>query len=213
MTDRVSTHDREEAAERRLLAGFFRFAAGYLLKGPDDETEKVLADPEWIAAVVDSGLVPERIAALPAAERADQNHQFMTRFRIPGDRFIPPFEQAYRDGKATVDDAAVSECLQVYAVAGYQLEPFTHIQADHVGHQARFLAAVLEREADCLEQDDGDGPATVRTWRTGFIDEHCSWWAELASRVSDDTLCRQIQTVVHLLSGLAKRVGDRGGTG
>lgn len=208
MSDEAAVRDLREAADCRLLAELFRFAAGYFLRGPDDETEKVLADPDWCAAAIDSGLVSAEAVAKPMAEHMEQNHQFLSMFRIPGSSFIPPFEQAYREGKATVDDAAVTECLQVYEAAGYKLPPFKHVQGDHLGHQARFLAAILDQEAGCLDKRDEEAAASVATWRTGFVDEHCGWWATFAERVEAARPCRQIRTVTTLLPSLAKAAAD-----
>ncbi|MCP4896434.1 MAG: molecular chaperone TorD family protein [bacterium] len=198
---------RQEAADRRLLAGLFRFVAGYFLEGPTEASDAVLANPQWRIDLVQSGLLSEQGTDDEIAPLKEHTHQFLRVFRVPGDAFVPPFEQAYRKGKATVDDSAVGQCATVYDEAGYELEPFKHIQADHIGHQARFLAAILDREAECLEREDRDAAATVATWRTGFLLERSAWWSSLAERAGGQEVCGQVRLVTLLAAALANTGG------
>jgi TorA maturation chaperone TorD len=192
----------EEAAQRRLLSDLLRLIAGYFLEGPNADVEEVISDSDWQSGLVDAGLVSRAQIDAAAATPEDHSHEFLRMFRIPGDLFVPPFEQAYREGKATVDRAAPLECQRVYTAAGYDLAPFKHIQTDHIGHQARFLASVLEREAECLEQDNTEEASTAATWRVGFVKEHCRWWAEFAERAADAHPCQQILVVTGILDSL-----------
>lgn len=203
----VGASDRRamEAADLRRLAELLLFAAGYFLKGPHEAADAVLTDPDWYDATVDSGLLPAAVTEAALADGDEERRQFSATFRIPGARFVPPFEQAYREGKAGGDDDAVGECLRLYAAAGYQLAPFGHVQADHAGHQARFLAVVLEQEADCLSQADPSA-CTVATWRAGFVAEHCQWWVQLSDRVAASGACRQLRAATALLARLAEAV-------
>ncbi len=198
----VAGDRREAAGDGRLVAGMLRFVAGYFLRGPDDETEEILTDVEWQRATTESGLTPAAVADAPVDDLDGHERQFAELFRVPGTAFIPPFEQAYRGGKATVDGSATTECLQLYAAAGYQLHPFKHVQADHAGHQARFVAALLEQEEDCLGTGEAETAATVATWRRGFVAEHCGWWSSFSDRVAAAGACRQIRTVAALLASL-----------
>ncbi len=200
---RPSGLSRQEAADCSLLAGLFRFVAGYFLAGPSEDTEKVFVDPEWRHNLVDCQLLAEDLADERMLSEKEHGRQFLSTFRIPGDSFVPPFEQAYRKGKATVDESAVSGCTVVYESAGYELAPFKQIQTDHIGHQARFVAAVLEQEADCLEREDIDAAATVATWRTGFLQKHCAWWSSLNERVDRQGIHGQIRLVTALAAALA----------
>lgn len=205
----VAGDRREAAGDGRLVAGMLRFVAGYFLRGPDDETEEILTDVEWQRATTESGLIPAAVADETLIDLDEHRRQFSELFRVPGTAFIPPFEQAYRGGKATVESSATTECLRLYAAAGYRLHPFKHAQADHAGHQARFLAALLEQEAGCLADGEAGTAATVATWRQGFVAEHCGWWTDFSDRATASGACQQIRTAATLLASLG-RAAERG---
>jgi TorA maturation chaperone TorD len=196
------TGGSEEAAQRRLLSDLLRLIAGYFLEGPNPDVEEVISDSDWQSGLVEAGLVSRVHIDAAAATPEDHSHEFVRMFRIPGDRFVPPFEQAYREGKATVDRAAPLECQRVYTTAGYDLAPFKHIQTDHVGHQTRFLASVLEREAECLELENTEQASTAATWRVGFVRDHCQWWTDFTERVADARPCQQVRVVADILCSM-----------
>lgn len=207
-TSRPAGLSGPEAADCRLLAGLFRFVAGYFLAGPTEASQAVLADPQWRSELASGGFLVPRSFDDPPLPLQEHTRQFVRTFRVPGDSFVPPYEQAYRKGKATVDDSAVGGCAAVYEKAGYELDPFQHIQADHIGHQARFVSAILEQEATCLDRGDEEEAATVATWRTGFLEEHCSWWQAFGKRVAERGLAAQVCLVAALASSLATAGGE-----
>ena len=210
MTDSSRSSDPAtslEAADCRLLAGLFRFVASYFLEGPNTALEDVLSDTRWRGDLIESGLLGE--AEIPDRLLSKNRHSemFLRFFRIPGDSYVPPFEQAYRKGKATVESSAVGECTEIYETAGYDRAPFKHMQSDHVGHQARFVAALLEREADCLDRSDAEATATVTTWRAGFLRDHCSWWDTFSERIRQNDGQGQILLIGALTSALSTTSG------
>ena len=192
-----------EAAAHRRLADLLLFAAGYFLAGPDERSHALLTDPAWLAGLRRARLLGRGIEVRDPTTVSSHRQQFAELFRIPSDRYVAPVEQAFRDAKATVDDSAVGECLAVYQAAGYELAPYAHIQADHLGHQLRFVHAVLTREADCLERGDTAAAATVASWRRGFLADHGRWWRELAQRTRSRNPCAAIRHAV----SLAERLG------
>ena len=200
----------DDAASLRHLAGLFLFAARYFLGGPDEEIHRILGDAAWWGSLEEGGLVHGRPPGSPVdLERHRSSYQAL--FLIPGDGFVPPFEQAYREGKATVDSSATTACTLIYRSAGYDAAPFGGVQRDHIGHQLRFLSALLEREASSRDQGDPDAAKRVASWETGFLAEHCWWWPRFVERVLGTEPPAEISAAVLLVAGLHEVVTGRDG--
>jgi len=192
------------ADELRSLADLSLFLAAYFLEGPDARRHELLSDEGWCREFVEAGLldsVPSPVVGLDEHQR-----RFGELLRIPGDRFVPPFEQAYHEGKATVEFSAPAACEQLYRRAGYSRDPFSNVEPDHVGHQLRFLAGLLERRATKLEAGDVDGARVVATWVHGLINDRCWWWRGMAARLRERDLPAQMEVVVALLTGVHNRL-------
>jgi len=106
---------------------------------------------------------PARIGELRAA--------FDVHMRIPGGRALLPYESSHLPDQERIrGPERMAEVAGLYATAGFDMEPFTQFPADHIGHELRFVAALLRREAALAH----GSPAAVNAlgWRTGFIREH-----------------------------------------
>jgi len=193
----------------RHLAGLFLFAARYFLSGPDEEIHGILGDSQWWALLRETGLANGE----PRGKTVDldwHRSAFETLFRIPGDGFVPPYEQAYHEGKATVNLSATAECAKVYQAAGYEAAPFAGVQRDHIGHHLRFLSALLEREADCLDRGEVEAAERVVTWEEGFLADRCWWWPRFVERVRVLEPPAEVDAANLLISGLHAALGARG---
>lgn len=193
-----------EAVAFRRLADLFLFAAGYFLSGPDERSHALLADPSWRSALADSSLLDCAGESGDPLDFEQHTRQFRELFRVPGPRYVPPMEQAYRGEKATFDASAVGECQTVYEAAGYDPAPFGATQPDHIGHQLRFLHAVAAREADCLERGDPAAAERAASWRRGFLRDHGGWWVEMARQAGDRKPCAEMRLILGLVVGLAR---------
>ncbi len=209
---RLDTHEHSfRSATSELivrLTQFLNLAGEYFLQGPSSRLEKLLADPEWVRSLRECGLV----GSSPPVGSADPDvhrREFEELLRIPGARFVPPFEQAYRDAETSPEHSATIACRSIYAAAGYEMSPFRHAQPDHIGHQLRFLAALGEREVTCLERGDAEAAVRVGTWRQGFVREHCTWWGEFVGRLASASSCPQVvlmATLAGTLEGILSRL-------
>jgi len=106
---------------------------------------------------------PARIGELRAA--------FDAHMRIPGRQAILPYESSHLPETERIHGPErIADVAGLYATAGFDMEPFTQFPADHIGHELRFVAALLRREAALFP-----GSSAARNafgWRTGFIREH-----------------------------------------
>ncbi len=199
----ASAASREGAGEARPLADLCLFLAQYFLQGPSGRLDDVLRDPAWSAGLQRAGLLREDPGGEPAG-LSTHHAEFEDLLRIPGERFVPPFEQAYHAQKATVEFSAPAACERVYQHAGYDRAPFGAVQADHAGHQLRFLSALLGRLGDTQERGDEDAVLRILTWRDGFLRDRCWWWPRFAERILERHPCRQIRLAAALLPASAK---------
>ncbi|RMG46600.1 MAG: hypothetical protein D6718_05235 [Acidobacteria bacterium] len=189
----------DPAAVREHAADLVDLAGSYFLGGPTPELERLLRRPRWIPGLVASGV----LAADPGGRFADPDRharEFEALFRIPDrTRAVVPREGAHADEGGR---PAAAACRLLYARAGYDMAPFRHLGPDHIGHQLRFAAALLRREAACLERHDDGARARVRSWIEGFAEEHGAWW----SRFAEEALRRARSRQVRVMAALAGRV-------
>ena len=200
----------DDAAAPRHLAGLVLFAARYCLSGPDEEVHRILGNAAWWGSLEEAGLAPGQPSGSPV-DLEQHRSLYQAFFWIPGNAFVPPYEQAYREGKATVDSSATAACTSIYRVAGYDAAPFDDVQRDHIGHQLRFLSALLEREADCRDQDDIGAASRVVSWEEGFLAEHCWWWPRFTERVLAMDPPAEMSAAVLLIAGLHAAMEARKG--
>lgn len=202
-TKHTSSVTREGAGPSRPLADLFLFLAQYYLEGPSDRLDAVLRSAAWPEELKQAGLLDESPGGEPAGLSAHRL-EFEGLLRIPGEGFVPPFEQAYHTQKATVEFSAPAACERVYQHAGYDRAPFVAVQADHVGHQLRFLSALLGRLGDAHERHDGDAVLRVLSWRDGFLRDRCWWWPRFSGKILERGPCRQVRLAAVLLPALAR---------
>ncbi len=191
----------EEADAVRLLADLCLFMAQYFLQGPDERLDGLMGEAVWLNQLKKARLVPDNpggeVANLPTHKR-----EFEALLRIPSGSFVPPFEQAYHDRKATVQFSAPAACERVYGSSGYDLSPFTGVQPDHVGHQLRFLAALFDRLGKSTREGDSDAVMNILSWRSSFLRDRCWWWPRFGGDLLQKRPCRQIRVAATLLSNL-----------
>lgn len=96
---------------------------------------------------------------------------FGLHMRIPGGQALLPYESSHLPDQERIrGPERMADVASIYAAAGFDMEPFTQFPADHIGHELRFVAALLRREATLAR----GSPAALNAhgWRTGFIREH-----------------------------------------
>ena len=108
---------------------------------------------------------------------------FDVHLRVPGGRALLPYETSHLP--ATERERGPERMAAVaglYATAGFDMEPNTQVPADHVGHELRFVAALLRREAGL--EPGSSAAQNVVGWRSGFVRDHLGFCvAGLAARV------------------------------
>lgn len=90
-------------------------------------------------------------------------------FRVPGSQNLRPYEAEH----ATPGGHSVRvEVAELYQQAGFSTSPYEHEPPDHIGHELRFLSALVMRAASCQRQGQLSTAATLGSWISGFIRDH-----------------------------------------
>lgn len=96
---------------------------------------------------------------------------------IPGSQAFLPYETSHLPPNMSPrGPERLALIAGLYKRAGFPLEPWTHYPADHLGHELRFLAALLRHQALCEQRQEHQGAANVKTWRQGFLQDHLQAW-------------------------------------
>lgn len=96
---------------------------------------------------------------------------------IPGSQAFLPYETSHLPPEMRPrGPQRLAQIAGLYKRAGFSLEPWTHYPADHLGHELRFLAALLRHQAICEQRQEHPAAANVKTWRQGFLQDHLQAW-------------------------------------
>lgn len=119
-------------------------------------------------------------------ELTELGRAFDIHLRIPGPAALLPFETSHMpDAERVRGPERLAEVAGLYRRAGYDMEPFTHLPADHLGHELRFLGALAGQRADAVARGDEAAAANLATWERGFRAEHVENWVGLFARRAD----------------------------
>lgn len=202
MTEDRHGNDQQRAGDLRRLADLFELAGTYFLAGPSEAVDRLLADEEWVASLVGAGLL-EKDPGGKAATPDEHAREFEALLRIPDrERAVPPQEAAHVPKPDEPERTPVLVCRSLYERAGYEAAPYADLPADHVGHQLRFLAALMRKEADCLERGDDAAAANVRGWVVGFAGDHTSWWETFGAKLAERAATRPLRVMAALVGRL-----------
>ncbi len=198
----------EGRAERLLgLASILQFVASFFFNGPSPELDRLLSDDEWLKSLLEAGLVGKEAAEnMEILTPEAHANAFFHLFRVPRKgESLPPYEQTYLKERVTDPRATPAvACKLIYEQAGYDMSPYENIPADFLGHQARFLSEVLKKEADAISKGDHEGADNAKSWRVGFLSEHCLWWERFSSDIKEKQNARQFLIISDLIRSLVR---------
>jgi putative dimethyl sulfoxide reductase chaperone len=123
---------------------------------------------------------------------------FEARFRVPGDRYLTPYESVYRSqsgGRLCGPETGAVERL--YLKEG--LEPngeFSELP-DHVGVELEFMAFLCRKTLEAMRAGDPDTAQDYRHQQCCFFIEHLGTWARLLA----ERLASQAQTSLYRFLG------------
>jgi TorA maturation chaperone TorD len=208
MDSRVATREITKIgrlpAELRSRASFYRLLAGAFLEEPKADYLRALRHPDALADLArlgvrfDADVTETDLEALTEALACE----YTTLFLAPGG--CPPVESVRLFGRTQQEP--FQKVKQIFARTGFLLQPegFALFE-DQLGVELSFVAAMLERLAACLDEDDASASVLLEKEIKRFWALHLGRWvrgyANLLARITEHSFYREI---AHLLRDFAE---------
>jgi TorA maturation chaperone TorD len=203
----VNTLQQED---RRVRANVYRLLGGLFLTEPTGDVLAVLGDDDtWevFGALAPSANLTE-LRSLLASDQFSLEAvrlEYHRLFSVPTGPYVFPYESCYSvpDPPGPLMGPATIAVVNAYAEAGFEMSPEFQDAPDHLGVEFRFVAELLDREAQALEDGDAAEVARFVSLRSRFCDEHLSRWV---GRVSDRIAASRVSGFYSGLSSLAAAI-------
>jgi TorA maturation chaperone TorD len=175
----------------RIRANVYRLLGGLFLKEPAAELLDLLrAGETWeifgILAPA-AGLHPLR-ALLTSDEFSLESVrlEYHRLFSVPTGPYVFPYESCYSvaEPPGPLMGPATVAVVDAYAQAGFALSPDFEDAPDHLGVEFRFVAELLDQEAQAWDDGDASEAERFASLRTRFCNEHLrKWVGKVADRI------------------------------
>jgi len=204
MTD--AEHIQWEEA-RGAVYGFFSQA---FISGPSQQFLQALISDEGTANL--SGIFPDAAYRQELAQvRLDAREgrltleaaalDFEALFRVPGSRYLSPYESVYRSKTASgwgcLCGPEAMAVERLYLKAGLGPNAGFSELPDHVGVELEFMATLCRKAVEALQAGDGSTAQEYRHQQYCFFVEHLGTWVRLLA----ERLASQAQTSLYRFLG------------
>lgn len=162
---------RERAALYGLLAGLFR-------RQPSPQTLLSLRSAELREAMALAGMELDEdfFTADVAGLSQELAVEFSNLFLLPG-RLISPHESVQLTGGSGLLRGPETARVQAYyAAVGFEIDPATPMEPDHVSVELEFLAHLAGEEACAWEVGDSDTACDALHYQQDFLERHPGRW-------------------------------------
>lgn len=178
----------------------YAFLASAFTQPPTADTLTALSDEDFLSSAAqlfdDQTVAPlRRLAAKPgrASEvEAETRQAFMDLFKVPGGRYVTPYESVYRNTRGVGDQAVagllMGDCAvdvqRWYRLAALDIAETVADLPDHIGLELGYLAHLCAKESEFAAA--ADDRLLTRDWamERDFLAAHVvSWIADLRDRL------------------------------
>jgi TorA maturation chaperone TorD len=185
----VNTLQQEDL---RVRANVYRLLGGLFLTEPTGDVLDVLrVDETWaiFGILAPSANLPLLRSRLTSDELDLEavRLEYHRLFSVPAGPYVFPYESCYSvpEPPGPLMGPATIAVVNAYAEAGFALSPEFQDAPDHLGVEFRFVAELLDREAQALEDGDASEAERFASLRSRFCGEHLSQWvAKVADRIA-----------------------------
>jgi len=176
----------------RVRANVYRLLSGLFLTELTAEVLEVLrVDETWeiFAALAPSVNLQQLRLLLQSDDFAVEAVQleFHRLFSVPTGPYVFPYESCYSvaEPPGPLMGPATIAVVNAYAEAGFAVAPDFQDAPDHLGVEFRFVAELIDREAQALGDGDSAAAEEAASLRSRFCREHlCQWVGKVADRIS-----------------------------
>lgn len=194
----------------RVRANIYRLLGGLYLAEPTIEVLDVLrVDETWeiFAALAPLANLPELRQLLQSDAFAMEvvRLEFHRLFSVPTGPYVFPYESCYSvpEPPGPLMGPATIAVINAYAEAGFAVAPDFQDAPDHLGVEFRFVAELLDREAEAFEDGDVAAAEKFASLSSTFCREHLSQWV---GKVADRISASGASAFYSGLSALAKEI-------
>ncbi len=133
-----------------------------------------------------------RACRLGREDTAGLHQEYHALFRVPGPRYVAPYESAYQDTvqvegetvRGALGGATTQELSRLYQVAGFEAATGLADLPDHAGMELGFAASLAAEEDARSARGDPEAASRMREARGRFLAAHPrQWFARLAVRI------------------------------
>jgi TorA maturation chaperone TorD len=188
----------------------YRLLGGLFLTQPTDDALAVLrVDETWeiFGALAPSANLMELRSLLESDQFSLEavRLEYHRLFSVPTGPYVFPYESCYSvpDPPGPLMGPATIAVVNAYAEAGFEVSPEFQDAPDHLGVEFRFVAELLDREAQALEDADAVETARYALLRSRFCSEHLNRWV---GRLSDRIVASRVSGLYSGLSSLATAI-------
>lgn len=208
----------ELASDRQTV---YALLAGAFTAPPSAETFAAwrdLASQDQAAASLGDAAVPFRRVVEFARANRDSVHEarqeFMNLFKVPGGRYVAPYESVYRDTR-DIEGQQVSGLLmgrsaidvqKWYRLAALDIAEDVRELPDHIGLELGYMAHLCRKEAEFAISGDNSHRARAREMQRDFLAAHlASWIGALRDRLYEKSANTYFRAVADLSREFVQR--------
>ncbi len=214
-------HDRLLALNR-ARHDVYSFLAQAFLTPPTPQLLSALAAEDLLDGAADllgeDGLRALRHYQESARQGADWPEQarreFMDLFKVPGGRYLAPYESVFRDTRDVAGrqvsgllmGPSAAHVLKWYRLAAVEISGDYKDLPDHIGLELSFLAHLCAKEQGFADRGDQPRLTRAREMERDFLAAHIVSWAKpLRDKLHDQSRHAFFQTVADLLVAFTQR--------
>jgi TorA maturation chaperone TorD len=195
--------DAVDVEECRARAQLFRVLAAAFVEEPSRDFLAALRQPVSLAALAEAGLNFDADFLQPDLDRIEDDLacEFATLLAAPGG--CPPVESARLAGR--YQQQPYYEVKEAYRAAGFEVQRGRfEVFDDALGVELLFVAALLDRAAAAMAQDDRATLQSTQKELKRFWVQHLGRWARgyagLVARATEHSFYREMATLLRELA-------------
>lgn len=206
----------ELATARGALYGFL---SGAFAEPPSEHLLADLRDPEFaeLLGQMFDRTFAEELQASVAAETdaaATLRQAFMDLFKVPGGRYVQPYESVYRDTReingrqvgGLLMGPSAAAVQKWYRLAALEISPEFKDLPDHIALELHYLAHLCEREAEFGRAGDDAKATRAREMERDFLKAHIvTWMPDLAAKIAERSDNRYYRVLARLAVEYSQR--------
>ncbi len=197
------------ARERGSLYGFL---AAIFRREPTSDLLCQIKQPEFADALSDAGVAWDReFLDSPEKELAEELAVEYTGLFIGPGKHVPPYASVYLAGEhGELWGPSTARVKRFIESAGFEYHDQYRDLPDHISAELEFMKHLATREAQAIEEADGEAAAHCRKVGAAFLTSHLAVWIpEFCRRIARDATLPFYREMAGLLADFIQSEAER----